>query len=246
MLKPMLKQLRTHGASLTLIAASLLTLAPAAQAARLFCCTDDKGTRACGDVLPEMCRSRAYTEFNERGVKVRAADAPLTVAQQAARDAEDRKKAEEEKLSQEQKRRDQALLATYASESDLDLDKSRKLADLDRGVKQLQERLEGLERNKANLKKQPATPELVEQIRRVAAEATTLQSQIDSKKKDMDQISAKYETDRKRYRELKGLDKPSDAPPPGPAAPATPATAAAPVAAPVAAPAPGNPLPAKK
>lgn len=233
MLKPKLKQICMHGASASILAAGLLMMAPVAHATRLFCCTDDHGTRACGDVLPEMCRSRAYSEFNERGVKVRAADAPLTAAQQAARDAEDRKKAEDEKLAQDQKRRDQALLSTYASEADLDLDKSRKLADYDRGIKQLQERLDGLEKNKANLKKQqPPTPELAEQIRRANSEAQTIQSQIDSKKKDIEQISAKYESDRKRYRELKGLDKPADAGAASPAAPTppTPATTPAPTA----------------
>lgn len=235
MLKPKLKHLCMHGASASILAAGLLMMAPAAHATRLFCCTDDHGTRACGDVLPEMCRSRAYSEFNERGVKVRAADAPLTAAQQAARDAEDRKKAEDEKLVQDQKRRDQALLSTYASEADLDLDKSRKLADFDRSIKQLQERLDGIEKNKANLKKQPATPELAEQIRRANSETQTIQAQIDSKKKDIEQITAKYEADRKRYRELKGLDKPADAgaatspaapTPPTPAAAATPAAPA--------------------
>lgn len=222
MLKPKLKQICTHGASASILAAGLLMMAPAAQATRLFCCTDDHGTRACGDVLPESCRSRAYSEFNERGAKVRAADAPMTAAQLAAREAEDRKKQEDEKVALDQKRRDQALLATYASEADLDLDKSRKVGDIDRSVKQLQERMDGLEKAKANLKKQPQTPELAEQTRRNNSEALTIQSQIDSKKKDIEQISAKYEADRKRYRELKGLDKPADAGAASPAAPAAP------------------------
>ena len=66
---------------ITFSIAALCLSAPVANAAKTFCCLDEQGARYCGDVLPEKCRSRAYTEFNERGQKVRSVEAPLTEAQ---------------------------------------------------------------------------------------------------------------------------------------------------------------------
>ena len=80
----------------TLALAATWAALPSAQAAKMFCCTDENGSRFCGDALPEACRQRAYSEFNERGVKVRAVEAPLTDAQQAVRDAEEKRRTEDE------------------------------------------------------------------------------------------------------------------------------------------------------
>lgn len=248
---------RTMGIALAL--ASVYAAIPSAQAARMFCCVDDNGSRYCSDSLPEVCRTRAYSEFNERGVKVRAVEAPLTEAQQSARDAEDKRRAEEEKLNLEQKRRDQALMATYASERDLDIAKSRAVGDLDRSIKLLQDRLDNaqgqklkLQANIAALKGKPTPPELADQIRRNELEIQSVTREKDSKQKDLERVVTKYETERKRFRELRGggvsvgsgpQSPAPDVPPPPPAVPA--AQAAPAPAVPAASPAAPPPAPAK-
>lgn len=233
---------RMTGIALAL--AGIYTAIPSAQAARMFCCVDDNGSRYCSDSLPEACRTRAYSEFNERGVKVRAVEAPLTEAQQAARDAEEKRRADEEKTNLEQKRRDQALMATYASERDLDVAKGRAVGDLDRSIKLLQERLDNaqgqklkLQANIAALKGKPTPPELADQIRRNELEIQSATRERDSKQKDLERVVTKYETERKRFRELRGggvsvgsgpQSPAPDVPPPPPATAAPPATQPAP------------------
>src|SRR5215207_6126113 len=101
--------------TISVLALGLALATPMAKAARTFCC-DDHGRRVCGDVLPQVCASKAYMEFNERGVRGPNHGAPLTAAEQAVQDAAFKKRRATEKLAVDQQRADQALLATYATE----------------------------------------------------------------------------------------------------------------------------------
>lgn len=200
----------------TAIAAAIVTLgglvlaAPGAQAARSFCCTDDQGVRNCGDVLPEACRNKAYSEFNEKGQKVRSQDAPLTEAQQAVRDAEQKKKREEDKRQQEQHRRDQALLNTYTTEADLDAAQARQLAELDRSVKQAQEKIAAAEKTRDRLakdtefyKNKPLPPDLKDSIKRNEADIQAQRAALEARNKEIGETRARFDADRQRLRELR-------------------------------------------
>jgi hypothetical protein len=71
-----------------LFASSALLAQGVAAQARIFCCTDDKGTRVCGDFLPPACQGRAYEERDGKGFIAKQVEAPLTPEQQAKREAE--------------------------------------------------------------------------------------------------------------------------------------------------------------
>lgn len=206
----MLKPIATY----SLFGLVLLTASGSALAARTFCCTDDRGVRACGDVLPESCRNRAYSEFNEKGQKVRSQEAPLSEAQQAARDAEQKKKREEDKQALEQRRRDQALLNTYTSEKDLDTARDRQIAEIERSMKQTQEKLDAATKTKAKLGKEtefyshkPLPADLKESIRRNEADMQTQNNALASKAKEIETARARFEADRQRLKELRSKDE---------------------------------------
>lgn len=205
-------------ATFSILALGLALAAPSAQAARTFCCTDELGKRVCGDVLPEACARKEYSEFNERGIKGPHHDAPLTEAQQVARDMELKKQRETEKLALIQQRRDQALLSTYAAEADLDTARDRAVGEVERGIKQAQDKLDLFLKEQQKLtaemaankgKEQPQ--ELREQVSRNKLEIKTQQEAVASKKQEIEQIKAKFEADRVRLRELRG-GKPADTP----------------------------------
>lgn len=198
-------------AVVALIGSGVALASPAAFAARTFCCSDDQNVRYCGDVLPEACRNRAYSEFNERGIKVRTQDAPLTEAQQAAKDAEQKKKREEDRLALEQKRRDQALMSTYAKESDLDTARDRQIAEVERSMKQAEDKIAAANKAKVKLtkdaefyKNKPLPADLKESMRRSEAEVQAQNQAIEHKKKEIEDIKARFESDRTRLRELRG------------------------------------------
>lgn len=188
-----------------------LALAAPAQASRSFCCSLDDGNRSCGDVLPEVCHNRAYVELNERGVRVRSVEAPLNAAQQAVRDSQLKKQKEADLQALDQKRRDTALLATYATDKELDRARDRLIAELERSIKNAEAKLEAANKEKAKLAKDgefykgkglPAT--LTGSMRRNQMAIDTEQQSIQAKKKEIEQVTDRFEADRKRLQELRG------------------------------------------
>jgi len=115
-------------------------LAPSAHAAKSYCCSDERGRQVCGDSLPKECYGRAYREINCQGVTVRRVDAPLNAEQRALKEAEARKAKEEAVKRMEQDRRNRALLATYATEQDIDNARDRAVADIEKIIKESQDK----------------------------------------------------------------------------------------------------------
>lgn len=203
---------------LSRLAAALLTAAAfaAPAAAKTYCCTDKDGHKLCADTMPAQCEDRAYKEIGDMG-KVRSVEAPLTPEQRAQRDAETARKKEAERVAAEQRRRDQALLNTYGSEKDIDVQRDRAVADLEAATKQAQDKYDAAVKRKRQLDKEldfyakkPVPATLKSQIKEAETEVAAQQKALDDKKKDIDAARAKFEDDRKRYRELTG-DKPAGA-----------------------------------
>lgn len=190
-------------------AALLLALALPATA-KTYCCTDKTGKRVCGDTFPEQCEDRAYKEFGAKG-SVRNVEAPLTAEQKAQREAEEAQKKEQLRLVAEQQRRDRALLNTYATEQDIDYQRDRALAENDKAAQELRNKLDAALKAKKRLDqelefyaKKPVPPALKAQIKENELDIQAKQAALDAKKGDADAIRAKFEDDRKRYRELNG------------------------------------------
>ena len=175
-------------------------------AARTYCCTDKAGHKYCGDSLPEQCEG-AYKEFGEKGV--RNVEAPLTAEQKAQREAEAARKKEAERVANEQRRKDQALLNTYGNEKDIDLLRDRAVADIEASSKQAQEKYEKAIKRKQQLEKElefyakkPVPDSLKSQIKENETEIQAQTKALDGKKKDIEDVRARFEDDRKRYRTL--------------------------------------------
>jgi hypothetical protein len=196
---------------LLLIVAAGTLLAPPILAAggNTFCCNDDGGRQVCSDILPPQCYGRAYREINDRGITIRRIEAPLTAEQRAQRELELRKKREEERLAQEQRRKDLALLQTYGTAQDIDIFRARTIKDLERSIADTRERQEELRAKQKTLleeaefyKKKPMPADLRNAIKNSEAEIQTLQNLIDLRNRDIDAAKVKYDEDKRRYLEL--------------------------------------------
>jgi hypothetical protein len=193
-----------------LLALLLMTaLVPPADAAKSYCCSDERGRQVCGDSLPRECYGRAYREVSESGTTLRQVEAPMTAEQQAKRDAELAAKKKEERAAIEEKRKNQALLNTYSSEKDVDLARARALADVENRGKEVQskyneavKRKQKLEGEREFYQKKPMPPELTEQIRASEAEIKAQQKAIEAKKQEMEQVRIRFDEERKRYLDL--------------------------------------------
>lgn len=239
--------------ALLFVSPVLLTLGASAQT-RIYCCNDANGRKVCGDFLPPACQGRAYEERDNRGFVSKKVEAPLTAEQQARRDAEVAKKEADAKKAAEERRRTLALLATYSSEKDIDSVRDRNLAEVDKGIKDAEKRLEEARKKKQKLdadkefyKGKPLPDSVKSQTVDNEKEIAAQQKAIADKTREKEEIRARFAEEKARYLELTGKKaaESSAAAAPAAATPAPAAAAPAPAAAPAAAPAGAPAAPAK-
>lgn len=197
------------GSALLLSSVATFPAPAAAQGRTTYCCTDDGGKQTCSDVLPKQCYGRAYREINAQGVTTRRIDAPLTAEQRAQKEADAKKAKEEEARRLEQDRRNRALLATYATEQDIDYVRDRTVADIEKAIDGLRVKQDELAKRKQQLdteaefyKKKPMPPQLQSQMRDNEIEMKAQQAVIDGRQKEIGVVRARYEEEKTRYREL--------------------------------------------
>lgn len=198
-----------HSAGLILLLAAFSTQAAApAGPGRFYCC---EGGRVCGDSLPEQCRGKAYRILDNGGNVLKEVGPPLTAEQKALATAEALRKKELEEHAREQRRKDQALLDTYATPQDIDLAQGKAEADINLAIKGAEERIAAARKQRKKFedeaefyKKKALPPDVAKGLRDADHEIKTQQELLDVKQGDAATIKAKYDADRKRYAELTG------------------------------------------
>jgi hypothetical protein len=190
-----------------------ILLVPVAQAAgEFYCCQDPaSGRRICGDSLPSQCRGQAYRILDSGGNVVREVGPPLTAEQKAEQAAEARRRKQMEEAAREQRRKDQALLDTYATPKDIDMAQAKAEGDVVIAIRNAETSIEA-SRNKrkkfeaeAEFYQKKALPAPLEkELRTIDHEIKVQQELMDVKKRELEAVRSKYEADRKRYQELTG------------------------------------------
>ncbi|UCV19140.1 hypothetical protein [Ferribacterium limneticum] len=188
----------------------LISLGTAQAAGEFYCCHDPStGRRVCGDMLPEQCRGRAYRVLDSGGNIVKEVGAALTPEQKAELVLENRRRKQLEDASREQRRRDQALLDTYAMPEDIDLAQRKAEADVNLAIlatitriDQARTKRKKFENEAEFYKKKALPPDLERDLRALDHEIKLQQELLDIKKRDFEAIKSKYDADRKRYFEL--------------------------------------------
>ncbi len=197
--------------TMVFLCSTVLALAPAAAQERMYKCVDARGKVYYTQVPPPECLGRDTQELNKSGTLIRKNPAviPLTPAQEQAREAERRKKIEDEERSKEERRKNLALLNTYSSEKDIEEARTRALAeaqsaiaDTERSIAGAQKRHKELEAEKEFYVKKPMPFKLKQEITNNEIEIKNQIVLLDAKKKEISTINAKYNEDRRRYIEL--------------------------------------------
>lgn len=209
--------------------ALLLALAAAPLGAgAAYKCVDEKGVTHIGDTPPAACATVMMYEVKPSGQVLRKIDPTPTPEQLRARQEEAERRKESDRLAFEQKRKDQALLATYTSEKEFDVIRDRNIAPLRSRIANIQDRVKAIEERekkiaeemefyKAGKAKASKTqsdappPLLVAESERLAHEKKSLRDNIANQEADIQRITARFETDKKRWVELKNPATPSQA-----------------------------------
>ena len=202
--------------TLMLLCSPLLAVAPAAAQERMYKCVDARGKVYYTQVPPPECLGRDTQELNKSGTLIRKNPAAMTPAQEQAREAERRKKLEDEERSREERRKNLALLNTYSSEKDIEEARARSLAETQGAIADTERRIEGAQKRHKELEaekefyvKKPMPFKLKQEISNNEIEIKNQIVLLDAKKKEISTINAKYDEDKRRYIELTGAKAPA-------------------------------------
>jgi Domain of unknown function (DUF4124) len=183
-----------------------------------FKCVDERGVTHYGDTMPPQCAKRDVSEMSREGSVVRRYSAPLTAEQQRAREAEMSRRAEEARLIADQRQKDASLIATFGAEKEFDTARDNDIAQLDARQVTLNTRIADTERliqkytdelefykagkGKNAVAKEPPV-QLTQNIARVKADREALTRENVRVEKEKEAITAKYETEKARWKRLK-------------------------------------------
>jgi uncharacterized protein DUF4124 len=197
--------------AIVFLCSTLLALAPAAAQQRMYKCVDAKGKVYYTQVPPPECLGRDTEELNKSGTLIRKNPAaiPISPAQEQAREAERKKKIEDEERSREERRKNLALLNTYSSEKDIEEARTRSLKEAQTAIEDTEKSIAGAQRRRKELEaerefyvKKPMPFKLKQEISNNEIEIRNQTSLLDAKKKEINTINAKYDEDKRRYIEL--------------------------------------------
>jgi len=196
-------------AALALLCALALAARPV-NAAGLYKWTDERGGVHYSDQLPPEAADKGTVVLDKQGRQVKKIEPAPSPAELKAREAEDERQKAMAKAKDERTRRDMALLQSYTSAEEIDLARARALSAVETQLKsaetynaELAKRLTDLEKQKAALAGKPVPFALENEISSVSAEMARQARVIALKKEEMASISARYESDKRHWLEIK-------------------------------------------
>jgi len=201
-----------------LILMAALAALPAAEAA--YKCTDEKGRTHVGDTPPPGCDRVIMYEVTRSGAIIRKIDPTPTEQEKQARIDEEARKKEAARAADEQRRKDLALLGTYSNERDFDVSRDRNIDPVQNRIKGAKERSDAVEKRIKELedemefykagkskaaggKTREAPAQLTSDLERAKKERAQLATNLASYDREIEQIKVRYETDKKRWLDLK-------------------------------------------
>jgi hypothetical protein len=201
-----------------MLAAAALVAAPLFAEAQdmggvTYRCKAKDGMRYYGSAIPVQCLCEPIELLNAQGYVVKRIDPVGEEKERAAKEANAAKKLEAEVANKDADRRNRALLATYTSEKDIESARARALADNQNALAAFEQKISELKQKRARYEKELAlyqekkdkgSPPVVlkENISNTDMDLQAQEGLIAQKKKEAEAINAKYDDDKKRFREL--------------------------------------------
>ena len=186
--------------------------------AALYKWVDDKGNVHYSDKMPPEAVDRPSVELNPQGIPIKKNDAAPTVEQRRAKAADEERARQVAKQQEEVNRRDRALLSSYTNEAEIDLARNRSLQTINDVVEsskayteQLTKRKTEAEAKMAGAKNKTMIPLIERELESIDAELARQADLVEQKKREATAISARYDADKQRWRELVAMKQASDA-----------------------------------
>ena len=198
---------------------SLLLLGTAsAQAQALYRWVDEHGVVHYGDHVPPQYATSDRDVLNDQGVKVGYEEGVVTAEEQAELDRLQAIKDAQEQARLEAQRRDQILLDTYLSVTEIESLRDRRLELLESQIKVTEQYLNNLRKRLLTLQQEashykpysdsPDAPEIPENlaldISRTVASIGLYEKTLDGTRDEQEVLKAAFAKDIERFNELKG------------------------------------------
>ncbi|WP_132998741.1 hypothetical protein [Luteimonas arsenica] len=188
--------------------------APSTAVDKKLYCWEENGIQVCGDTLPASAVDRARTEISARhGTRTGEVGRALTAEERVEADAAARAAAEAEMAEAERKRRDLAMVESYATEADLHRAYGERITLVDESLRTSELSIANLRQSLLSLLRQAAERELLGQpVGKVLAggiqsqHADLLRQQAIMERQLADRASLGSDLDGalERYRSMKG------------------------------------------
>jgi hypothetical protein len=186
---------------------------------RSYRCVTKGGRKYYGSTVPPQCTGELVEALSAQGTVLFRIDPPLTPEQRAAKAAAEKQAAQTEAAKREaaraaevQARRDRALLQTYSDEQDIERVRQRALASNREAAAQVQARIAQLRARQEQLAKEgarhkdgsQASDKFQQDVKAVAYDLSLQEQLLESRKREAAEINARYDEEKRKYRELTG------------------------------------------
>jgi hypothetical protein len=192
------------------LGAAVILAAPLGAEAQTYRCTAKDGKKYYSSTIPRQCIGRPVEQLNAQGLVVRRIDPEADEKARADKEAALEKKREKEAADREETRRNRALLATYTSERDIEEARTRALAENQKAVRDVESRIDIIRKRRAGYDKelefykganQPPA-KLTDDIQNAEVDLKAHEELLAVKKKEVEQINARYNDDKRRFVQL--------------------------------------------
>jgi hypothetical protein len=207
---------------IVVFAAAALLIAPLAAQAQsreqyTYRCKGTDGKKYYGSTIPQQCLGQPLELINNQGLVVKRIDPEGDEKARLAKEAEAQKKRDMDTAAKDAQRRHRALLATYTSEKDIEESRSRALREHQKQVQEVESRVEAIRKRQARYEKDlelfaasgkgTPPPRLKEEITNAEIDLKAQETLLAAKRKEAEGINARYDEDRRRYREATGAKR---------------------------------------
>lgn len=173
---------------------------------------DEKGVVHYTDKIPAEAVNKGSTVLDKQARPVKKIDPALTPEQLRAREAEEEQRRMQSRLVEEVARRDRALVASYTTEAEIDLARTRAIGTIDAQIESaqgyvvlLRKKKDDLDKRKAALGDKPVPAALERELEGTDTELVKQARLIEQKQVERTAVLAKYNADKSRWKELRAI-----------------------------------------
>lgn len=179
---------------------------------RMVCWTNNDGVRECGDRVPPEYAQQESKELNQRGMVIKETERAKTEEELQQAREEAQAQAEEERLVQEQAKKDKMLLNTFFSVEEIEKSRDSKIERVQISIDHAEKRSTKMKEDLDKLTKQAAdaeragkapAPQLLKDIESLQRQLQTNEQLLADRRLEQEELRASYEKDIERFKELK-------------------------------------------